>query len=126
VAARFAPLLALVVAACGGGGDDDGTGPGGGGALGPISASIDGQAWRSIGLGGQERATLSAPGLYIWVGAETSGQNTKSITMTLYNVRGPGTYPLGVNATTVAEARCSSMGRGAGTRRSRAPPEPSR
>jgi hypothetical protein len=95
-AVRLGALVAFaVLAGCGGG---DATGPDGDGPV-LVSASVDGKAWVSNAQGGQERATLSAPGLYILQGAQLEGSS--SIVITLYNVRGPANYPLGVNATTV-------------------------
>ena len=100
--AALVALLAPAVLAggCGGGDGDDGTGPDGGGGAAAVTASIDGKAFASNTPAGLDRATLSAPGLYILVANQTSGTASTSLTMTLYNIRGPGTYPLGVNATT--------------------------
>jgi hypothetical protein len=92
-------LLTLALAGCGGGGDD-GTGPGGGSGSARISASVDGRVWSSNAMAGMERAVLSAPGLYVVQGVETSGTNNTTITLTLYNIKGPGTYALGMTATT--------------------------
>jgi hypothetical protein len=112
-AARAGTLLAMAaLAACGG---SDGTGPDGGGS-GRISASLDGRAWTSNTAAGMEVAAHSAPGLYVVQGGQLDGSVSTTIVITLYNIRGAGTYPLGVNATTVGgSAILVEGGRGWGT-----------
>lgn len=86
-------LLALSLAACGGG--DKGTGGDGGGGSGPVSARIDGKAWASGEAMAQCQAMPSPGGLLIQ-GSQVSGTAATSLVFTLYNIKGPGTYSLGV------------------------------
>jgi hypothetical protein len=60
---------------------------------------VDGVAWASDA--GAERAgvPITVPGIYTLAGAKIgSGANNYVIAITLYNIPGPGTYPLGVGA----------------------------
>lgn len=85
-------LLSLSLSACGGG--DKGTGGDGGGS-GPISARIDGKAWVS----GEAYSTCQvsgAPGSLVISGSQVSDKSAASLVMSLYNLSGPGTFPLGV------------------------------
>lgn len=98
---RRIPILLAVtlISACGGD-----TGPSGGGnADGHMTAKINGQAFASdpayVNLGVTVQAV--APGLYVIAGAHVNGSNSQDITISVYNVRGPGTYPIGVGATVV-------------------------
>lgn len=79
--------LSLAAACGGGGGDDDPNGPGG-----PtnFSAEVDGEEWTGLG-----NAARSAGGIYVITGAD----GTDGISIQLYNIPGPGTYALGMNAT---------------------------
>jgi hypothetical protein len=81
-------LVALTAAACGGGdGDDDPHGPNGNENM---TARVDGENW-----GGMGNAARSAGGIYTITGADGTG----GLSIQLYNIPGPGTYPLGMNAT---------------------------
>ena len=61
-----------------------------------MSAKIDGASWSpSIAL----TAVNPAPGLYSITGTRTSGANNYTIVFALYNIKGPGRYPLGVTPT---------------------------
>lgn len=82
-------VAASAVLACGGGGDDDGGGGPGGQTN--WSAQIDGDEWTGLG-----NAARSAGGIYTITGADASGG---AISISLYNIPGPGTYALGMNAT---------------------------
>lgn len=86
-----AAMLGLL-AACGG---DGGSGPNGGNAN--FTATIDGTAWTSAEA--STNVTGAASGTFSIVGSEVSGNSAKYITMTLYNIGAPGTYPLGVSGT---------------------------
>lgn len=92
-------LVFGLLSACGGGGTDPnggGGGGGGGGAFG-MSAKIDGAAWApSFAAGGAH----ASPGVWNFSGTSTTGGGT-TIMVSLYNIRGPGTYPFGVNVTGV-------------------------
>jgi len=86
--------LALL-AACGG---SSTTGPGGssGKAKYYMTASIDGAAWAEDEFGASTvGARLAGPGLYTISGYSSSAAIT--VLLTLNTIRGPGTYPLGVN-----------------------------
>ena len=86
--------IASVVAACGG--DDGGaTGPGPSNGDFRFTARIDGAAWASEA--GVERVGVptTVPGTFALTGAKL-GAGAFTIVITLYNIPGPGTYPLGV------------------------------
>ena len=80
---------AVLWVACGGGGG------GGGGAM---TASVDGQAF-SATTATAAAASSSAVAVYTLTGTQVSGSTARSIALSLYNISGPGTYPLGVNST---------------------------
>jgi hypothetical protein len=78
---------------CGGGNNQ-----GGGG--GPMTASIDGQGFSADQVATANATTTSGVVAYTLTGGRgTSGSNFQVISITLWNIPGPGTYPLGVNAT---------------------------
>ncbi|HET8762904.1 MAG TPA: hypothetical protein VFM12_05770 [Gemmatimonadales bacterium] len=89
----------LLAAACGGesGPSDDND------ADGHLTAVIEGEDFSSdpvyVNLG--VNVTSTAPGLYVITGAHVEGTSSTGITITIFNVRGPGTYPIGVGATVV-------------------------
>jgi hypothetical protein len=90
-------LVFGVLSACGGGGTDPNGGGGGGGGTFGMTASIDGAAWSpSFAASGAH----ASPGVWNFTGVSTTGGGS-SIMVSLYNIRGPGTYPLGVNVTGV-------------------------
>jgi uncharacterized protein DUF6252 len=87
--------LALAAFACGG---SSTTGPGGssGKARYYMTASVDGAAWAEDDLQASiTGARLVGPGLYTISGFSTPTATT--VLLTLNTIRGPGTYPLGVN-----------------------------
>ena len=85
----------LLTLACGGGGADDSTGPGGGGnGQYRFSAKIDGANWASTAGVETVGVPVSLAGLYALTGSQV-GANGQTIIITLYNIPGPGTYPLG-------------------------------
>jgi hypothetical protein len=93
---RFLALaVAAVMAACGGDGGDP-AGPGGG--SGGLTAKIAGQPWSAEAISIAAQA-LGTPGGVMILGTQSTGGRSRSITITLYNVRGPGTYALGVGMT---------------------------
>jgi hypothetical protein len=67
-----------------------------------FTARIDGASWSSGTQYIASAATHSAPGLYIVQGTQLlSGNNPVTILISLYNIRGTGTYALGVGPTVV-------------------------
>jgi hypothetical protein len=94
-----------LLAACGG--SDSPTDPDDpGGATGTrMTATIDGQPWSASTATGMVAALQFAPasGGYIILGTETTaaGGVGSSMSFTINNITGPGTYPLGVDAVSV-------------------------
>lgn len=81
-------LLLILTAACSGGG----TGPSGGGA--DFSATIAGVGnWTGTSLSTQ--AVISTNGSFTITGTN-GGANGVALSITLFNIKGPGTYPFGV------------------------------
>ena len=65
-----------------------------------MTASIDGQAFSADQVATANAQTSSGVAAYTITGGRgTSGSNFQVISITLWNIPGPGTYPLGVNAT---------------------------
>lgn len=86
-------LLSIAMAACGGG---DPTIPGGGGnGITNFTAKVDGVDWNAEF---PVTAINGAAGLYSISALRVSGSNAYTLIFTLYNITGPGTYPLGVGA----------------------------
>ncbi|MGE3527556.1 MAG: hypothetical protein AB7I33_16690, partial [Gemmatimonadales bacterium] len=84
-------LLAAAAINCGGTG---GTGPGGGGT--GFTATINGQVWQAASNTLVAQAVGGVPGGVLLTGGETSGGTFRSLTISLANITGPGTYALGV------------------------------
>jgi hypothetical protein len=84
--------VAIAMVACGG--DGGSTGPNGGGGNGQFrfSAKIDGANWASTAGVEAVGVPVSVPGIFALTGSQPGGQ---TIIITLYNIPGPGTYPLG-------------------------------
>jgi hypothetical protein len=109
--AKFGLLAAVfLVAACAGGDSPtdpndpgNGGGGGGGGTGSRMTATVDGQAWSAASAEGAVVALQHAPrsGGYIITGLESVTGAAGSILITINNIAGPGTYPLGVDAVTV-------------------------
>jgi hypothetical protein len=87
------PSVVLIAAACGGGGDIAGTGDTNSGGV-HMTAKIDGTPWAS----GAAFITVVQvlPGAYAITGTQSSTTNAITMTISLANIRGPGTFPLGV------------------------------
>jgi hypothetical protein len=87
--------IAGVIAAggCGGGGDSNG--PGGGSGL---TAKVDGQSFSAEPISIVAQAVPGVPGSFLVLGSQTTGGVTTSLTITLYNITGTGTFPLGVSS----------------------------
>ena len=88
-----AVTITLGSAACGGGSDS--TGPDGGNGQFRFTAKIDGANWASNSGAERIGVTVSQAGLYSITGIQLGGAGLTLI-MTLTNIPGPGTYPLGV------------------------------
>ena len=80
----------FLLAACGGG---DPSGPGGGGGVTNFTAKIDGVAWAPDF---SPMAVNAAAGLYSITAFKSTGSNPYTIVLSLANITGTGTYPLGV------------------------------
>jgi hypothetical protein len=99
---RFAVAAAVltIVTFSGCGGGDSGTNPGpgpGNSADGDMTAKVNGQSWTGGDLAVYATGVPGVPGGLGIGGTQTiSGASVRSITLTLYNIHGPGTYPLGV------------------------------
>ena len=93
---------AVLWVACGGGGNNPGGGGGGSGSGsgGAMTANIDGQAFSSAQFASASAASSSQLSGYTIIGSRlVSGTTAQAISLSLYNISGPGTYPLGVNGT---------------------------
>ena len=92
---RLATLtVALASIACGGGGDSTGPNNGGNGQF-RFTARIDGTSWASTAGVELVGVTLAVPGIYVLTGTQL-GTGGLTLIISLYNIPGPGTYPLGV------------------------------
>lgn len=93
---RLATLtVALASIACGGGGGDStGPGPGGTGQF-RFTARVDGGSWASNAGVESVGVTLAVPGIYVLTGTQL-GTGGLTLIISLYNISGPGQYPLGV------------------------------
>ncbi len=91
---RSVPVLLALAALAAGCGSDSGTGPTPG--SGPMSATIDGQAWVADENLATGMAVPGVPGAFIVQGSRVlSGSDALSLQISVYNAAGPGTYPLG-------------------------------
>lgn len=90
----FSAAASFLLLACNGGG----TGSDGGAAF---TAKIDGQAWTSTEIGTTVLFVAGVPGTLVLQGTNGAASKSRSITITVYNVRGPGKYPLGVGSDVV-------------------------
>jgi len=94
-AVAVAPIMFFAVG-CGGGSSTTGPGGSSGKARYYMTASVDGAAWAEDDYGASTvGARWVGPGLYTVSGYSTASATT--ILLTLNTIRGPGTYPLGVN-----------------------------
>ncbi|MGQ0722940.1 MAG: DUF6252 family protein [Candidatus Eiseniibacteriota bacterium] len=88
----------FAVAGCGGGGSNPAaSGPNQNGGGGPMTATIDGAAWSAdeTGITAQE---LPIAGAFLIQGTEVlSTTEFRTVSLSLYNIAGTGTYPLGMN-----------------------------
>jgi hypothetical protein len=103
--------LGAVASACGGG-DNDGGGGGGGGT--GFTAVVAGDPWEAEEISIVAQANAGVQGSILIQGTDNSGATNRSITLTLYNVRGPGTYPLGVGSEVYGGRGSTGEGTGGG------------
>ena len=86
----------------GGGGGSGGGGGGGGGGTSGFTATVDGGAWTAASgsIVAREDVSPSPPGTFTISGEMVAGlTNVTIIQLTLYNIKGTGTYPVGVTPT---------------------------
>jgi hypothetical protein len=86
-------VAAVGLAACGGG---DSGGPSGGGS--GLTAKVDGVAWEAEPISIVAGAMAGLPGALMILGTDNSTGESRSITITLQNISGTGTYALGVGS----------------------------
>jgi hypothetical protein len=86
----FTPCLLVLLAACGGS-DSAGTVVGDG-----FTAVIDGRAWRAEPVSIVAQANAGVKNNLILTGSQLVDGKTLSLTLTVYNVDGPGTFAMGV------------------------------
>jgi len=91
VVAGTAAVVAL--GSCGGG---DSGGPNGGGS--GFTAKVDGVSWEALPISIAANAIAGLPGALLVLGTDNSTGSSRSITITLQNISGPGTYALGVGS----------------------------
>jgi hypothetical protein len=89
--ALLAALAAFAFVSCNSGSD---SGAGGGDRL---IANADGKAFKAVPLSLAAQVNGGVPGNVLFLGTDNTGGGSRSITVTLYNVYGPGEYPLGTD-----------------------------
>lgn len=92
---RARVLCVVAIGAIGGCGGTTDAGTSGGN--GQFSATIDGAAWSSPSL--YQTGTATAGGIYTFSGGTGSASNPLGMSISLYWIGAPGTYPLGVGGT---------------------------
>ena len=102
-------VLTALAIACGG--DDGGNGGGGGSGF---TAVIAAEPWEAEAISISAAANAGVPGTILITGSATAGGVTRSITLTFYNVRGPGTYALGVGSSVYGGRASTGEGTGGG------------
>ncbi len=88
--------VAVLWVACGGGSGNNAGG--GGGGSGAMTASIEGQSFSADQSSSALASTSATVSVYTLTGSHVSGQTYQTLVVSLYNITGPGTYPLGVNS----------------------------
>jgi len=106
-------VLTALALGCGGGDDGDDGGGGGGGGSG-LTAVVDGDAWEAEPISISAVANAGVQGAIILAGIDNAGGVNRSITITLYNVRGPGTYALGTGSQVYGGHASTGEGTGGG------------
>ncbi len=85
---------AVTLAACGGNANGPAN-PGGGNGSNTLTATIDGQGFAATFV--QANPVAVTPGSISFLGTQTAGGVTRSLSISLAFITGPGTYPLGTN-----------------------------
>ncbi|MCA9756462.1 MAG: hypothetical protein KDA27_11725 [Candidatus Eisenbacteria bacterium] len=95
-----AVFLAFAAAGCGGGDDGSPAGPSGPDPSddGEMTATVDGVAWTAASSSLSATISEDVPGGILIEGTADLGVAYRQITISLFNIDGPGTYPLGVTA----------------------------
>ena len=99
----------VLLSACGG---SDSSGPSGGSS--GFTAKIDGQSWEALPISIAAQAIGGVPGGVLVTGTQTTGGVSRSLTISLYNITGPGTYALGVSSDVFGGIGQVGEGTGAG------------
>ena len=92
--ARFSAIVFSILA-CGLSGCNSGSDAGSGGGEG-FTAKIEGKAWTAAPISISAQVGFGVPGALLLGGTHTDGGLSRSITITVHNVHGPGEYILGV------------------------------
>src|SRR5262245_52756121 len=87
-------VVALIVAGCG---KDKVAAPNNTGGSTNLTAKIDGVDWAASNAVSGAAGVAGTPGALGIIGAQLSGSNGVSININLFNIKGPGFYPLGVS-----------------------------
>jgi hypothetical protein len=78
-----------------------------------LTAKVDGKDWTATEVSVSSAVVPGVPGAFLFTGTQISGGKTISITVTLFNVRGTGTYSLGVAVS--ADGGTGQVGEGTGS-----------
>lgn len=68
-------------------------------SAGHLTATVDGVAWTASAQSVSTAAIAAGAGVYSILVSQTADANALNLSMTLYHVTAPGTYPLGVDST---------------------------
>jgi hypothetical protein len=79
-----------------------------------LTAKIDGKAWEASAGSIVAQTNFGVPGAVMILGSQTVDGKTSSITMTLYNVNGPGDFPMGVDVSVFGGIGLVGEGTGSG------------
>jgi hypothetical protein len=105
--AAIAAISTLILAAC-----NSGTGASSGGDK--LTAKIDGKAFEAAAISLSAQVDFGVPGSVFFLGNQTVDGVNRGITVTLYNVYGPGEYPLGTDISIFGGIGQTGEGTGSG------------
>jgi hypothetical protein len=105
--AAIAVLSTLILLAC-----NSGTGASSGDDK--LVAKIDGKAFEAAAISLSAQVDFGVPGSVFFLGNQTVDGVTRGITVTLYNVSGPGEYPLGTDISIFGGIGQTGEGTGSG------------